>query len=433
MDIFNELAQHFEAIDDFKRFIDSQLAVDPQFLERTFWLDGQQVAILNYLIQQHEIENRNLIEFINYLFVKGIDTYLHQPIHLTLKLKKVDLLSLLLTKIPHLSQGSRASQHALNSYDETGQTMLSHAIESGDVSVFTRIFALNLNIHQASRVSVADGMQGFLQPLQQAVAVNFPEAVDKLLNAGAQVDNPCLDIKETPLLLAAHLGKIDALKVLLNHPRASAIVEQQTNNKNAEGHTAIELLCRRLQENKEPEQALKGIAMLLCHGTPAPTNELFRDLLTTHRVKLVKAVKEYTADGHASIKFLRASHDKNNALHGIVYSGKTWSQMVKKFFGVTDRLAFKCEKLFLLDVNHSQADQDEQLFASFVKRYRESIKRSTFYSPWSEMLSKITTGQVNNWTDVCQYAKDYPSTRTARIVEEMTKPEPEVYVNLSNL
>ncbi|MGQ3888012.1 ankyrin repeat domain-containing protein [Legionella sp. CNM-1927-20] len=445
MDMFNELAQHLENINDFKRFIDNQLELDNQFLYRAYWLNGQQVSVLNYLIHQHDKENKNLTEFIQTILEKRIDIYLHQPFHLLLKLGKLDLLPVFLARLPlstlvnapdreikNDSEPNISYKQALNSYDINGQTILAHAINLGNADTFSTIIGLHLDINQASETKLQGGLQGCLQPLQHAIAVNFPEAVSKLLDAGACADNLSLEVKDTALLLAAHSGSVDVLKVLLNHPKTSAICRQQLNHRNDDGYTAIDLLCLRLQENIAPKQALQGIAILLCHGATTPSTETFRNLLNTHRVELVKAVKNYTIeDNHSSIQFLRASHDKNNSLHDIIYTNKTWSYSVKKFFGISDRLAFKCEKLVLADSNKQELDQDEKLFAIFVKRYREVIKRATIYSPWSEMLWKITTGQINSWEGVCQYAKEHPKTRTARIVAEMTKPQPEVYVNLT--
>ncbi len=441
--MFNELAQHLENIGDFKRFIDKQLELDAELLYRAYWYNGQQVSILNYLIQHHDKENKNLTEFIQVILDKKIDIYLHQPLHLLLKLNKVDLLPNFLAHLPSSLEsalnrevrndlGSNITyKQALNSYDINGQTILAHAINLGDVDTFSTIMKLNLDINQASEIKLQGGLKGFLQPLQQAIAVNFPEAVSKFLDVGSCVDNFSLEVKDTALLLAAHSGAIDVLKVLLNHPKTSAICIQQLNNRNNDGYTAIDLLCLRLQENISPKQALQGIAILLCHGATTPSTEAFRNLLNTHRVDLVKAVKTYTIeDHHSSLPFLRASHDKNNALHNIIYTNKTWSYSVKKFFGISDRLAFKCEKLALADSNKPELDHDEKLFAFFVKRYKESIKRATIYSPWSEMLWNITTGQINSWEGVCQYANEHPKTRTARIVAEMTKKQPEVYVNL---
>ncbi len=442
--MFNELAQHLENIDDFKEFINHQLELDMEFLSRAYWFNGQQVSIVNYLIQQHDKENKNLIEFIRVILDKKIDIYLHQPFHLLLKLGKVDLLPDFLARLPSfiLDNGLNRQvrndlgfnityKQVLSSYDVNGQTILSYAINLGDVDTFSTIMKLKLDINQASEIKLQGGVTGFLQPLQQAIAANFPEAVSKLLDAGACADNLSLDVKDTALLLAAHSGAIDVLKMLLNHPKTSSLCQKELNYRNNDGYTAIDLLCLRLQENIAPKQALQGIAILLCHGATTPSTEAFRNLLNKHRVDLVKAVKSYTIeDNHSSLPFLRASHDKNNALHNIIYTNKTWSYSVKKFFGISDRLAFKCEKLALADSNKPELDHDEKLFAFFVKRYKESIKRATIYSPWSEMLWHITTGQVNSWEGVCQYANEHPKTRTARIVAEMTKKQPEVYVSL---
>ncbi|WP_419420226.1 hypothetical protein ACNVED_02715 [Legionella sp. D16C41] len=429
MDVFNELAERLENINEFKEFIDRQLELDSKFLERAFWLDGQQISVLNYLIQQHDPENKNLTAFIQSILLTKTNVYLHQPLHLILKLAKLDLLPICLAQLPPAD-----FKQALNSYDITGQTILAHAINLGDEKTFATIMALNLDINQASEVTLENTMQGCLQPLYQAIACNFSYAVDRLLSVGASVENPCLATKEPALLLAAHLGAIDALKVLLNHPKSRELIHEQLNIRNSNGYTALELLCKRLQESNEPKQAIQGIAILLCHGAAVPSTEAWRNLLNSHRVALVKAVKEYTNEGaHPSIQFLRASHDKNNPLHEIIYTNKTWKQSVKNFFGIADRLAFKCEKIALADINKDKLDENERLFASFVKRYKESIKRATFYSPWSEMLWKISTGQINTWQGVCQYANEHPKTRTARIVEEMTKPQPEVYVNLTEI
>jgi ankyrin repeat protein len=76
----------------------------------------------------------------------------------------------------------------------------------------------------------------------------FASSSSRLLAKNAQTDEPSGPEKETPLLLAARLGHIDIIEIIL-----ADVKNQARDNKNAllqakdaKGRTAIEMLCMRL-------------------------------------------------------------------------------------------------------------------------------------------------------------------------------------------
>ncbi|WP_156812392.1 hypothetical protein [Legionella tunisiensis] len=63
---------------------------------------------------------------------------------------------------------------------------------------------------------------------------------------------------------------------------------------NEESRRAIDLLCARLEEKQDPQGALRGIAMLLCHGANVPRDQALCTLLQDNRYALLDEVSKYT-------------------------------------------------------------------------------------------------------------------------------------------
>ena len=426
MELVDALKQSIEDLPKFKHFISESLNEDPQFLQRVFGIDnGNLTTVLNYLILTHHQENHNLTGYIEYLLKLDTDAFSSQPIHFAFKHKKLDLIPLLLDALPNCSSEGddtpSSKQPELNSRDANGRTLISRAIEAGNTQALRELLAKHPNIDQPSRG---------LQPIHQAVLMNFAEGVEALLDNNAKVNNPCRKQKETPLLLAAHHGKIDALRVLLARTKSEPNVQNPFDIQNGQSLRAIDLLCKRLQAKHAPLDSIRGIAMLLANGASAPRLEKFRTLLQDNRLALLDAVSTYIEEmPHLSVNLVRAGHDKNNPLHTIFYADKTWRKSVGHFFGRPDRAAFKLEKIIVQsqETMGSASDKDsyerfnknEIRFAEFVRRYDLAIKKSCFYNPWSEMRWKITRGEITTWGDVLNYVKEHPDSRSRKIINEM--------------
>ncbi len=380
---FAELEQAIEKGDEaFKSFIAAEKSANPDFLKLTFNRQGQQLTVLNYLIRKHNnrIGMPNRIEHIKWLLSNGADINLGQPVHLLLDLKKFDLFPLFVKfdqgELPSpseqtsennsalptpllvsgaggemvevlLQEGSLESPQTLrfNARDTTGTTLLSRVIASGDISILQGILSgqFDINVNEPSPMALLGQSVGIL-PLHQATLSNSPEAIYALLEKGAVIDGCCGDLSETPLLYAARFGKIKSLGTLLANARTA--LDLEATNAEAKPKRPIDLLCERLAKGRDSQQALHGIAMLLCHGAAVPRDEQFRQLLMTNRIELLEEVKKYLAQSqHSATQFVRACHNKDNPLHDIIYAKSSWLQAIWRFFGLPRKEAFLVESL----------------------------------------------------------------------------------------
>lgn len=434
MTLFSELNQEIRtgSIDTFSEFLNKKLQSDKLFLQRTFWVEtGEQMTVLYYLIHLHDQQQCDLSKHIELLLKQGACINTNQPVHFAVQKRKLDLIPFFLNDfyVEELAErskgkGKKESEQALqiDSPDMGGRTLLSRVIDAGDEGLLHLLLSCCPNIHQPSQIKINDEVM-IMQPLHQAVVMGFADAVKSLIDAGAQADNPCGLLQETPLLLAARMGQVDALEVLLESTNGQLDLE----GTNAESDRAIDLLCVRLHDQQKPQDALRGIAMLLCHGATVPRHELLRDLLTDNRKTLLSEVKKYAAkDPILAAKFIRACHDKNSDLHNIIYAKHSWTQSIRHLFGIAGEEAFTLESLVAQDKEPSASSvsytKDEVLFAEFVKRYDASIKGHTIFNPWSAMRWKITTGEITSMKQVREYAAEYPNTRTDKILKEMENP-----------
>jgi hypothetical protein len=445
MELFDELNEELNDLDGFQKFIAQKKEEDTQFLRRTFWHRGKQVTVLNYLILAHDAEEKDLRSHIELILHEGADIYSSQPLHLALERKKIDLFKILLTAIDALRsfvnykqepkksgndhgsiedeiemevRSTPTKQFDLNARDEDGQTLIARAIQSRDIDALNLLLQREPNVDQVSKE---------LQPIHLAVSLDYAEAVHALIGANADVNNPCLMEKETPLLLAAHYGKEKALEALLQRvtvePGKFNVLDSVTN---IDKLRAIDLLCARLQDQKAPATAIRCIAMLLCQGASAPRSDEFRKLLRDNHMALLDAVIVYAKkEPQLGLQFARAVLDKRNPLHDIIYADRTLMTSIRHFFGITRGVGYKLAKLVLDAYQNSddllQKESDELKFAHFVNRYEQAISARRVYNRYSGMLWKIDLGHVVSWRDADDYAKSVSNehTRSAQIAQEM--------------
>ncbi|WP_131793556.1 Dot/Icm T4SS effector AnkC/LegA12 [Legionella brunensis] len=449
MSLFDEINQELiNGKDAFIRFINAKLKSDKNLLSQFFITPkGKQQTILDYLIHLHSKE-QNVAEHIQWLLQQGIDINVNQPLHLVFQLQKFDLVTVFLNE--QVLTSEQRQKLNVDSRDAQGKTLIHRVIESRMLIPLEFIVKLGVQINQPSQTLM--GKRAIeVQPVHQAVISDFPEAIPLLTKAGAQFANPCGRLMETPLLLAARMGRINVMKGLLDHAQELDLEKNQAllNATNSKGLSAMELLCIHLHDNKQPKEALRGIAMLMCHGVNAPPHPLLRSLLTDNRQALHQVVKEYTQDKpKLAINFLRKCHNKRDPLHDIMYAKNSWGQSMRHLFGKADDLAFKLEALIELpkrktampeeaesnqtgsSVVETILTEEELLFANFVAAYKDSIKGATLFNPWSEMLHLIAMGEVTCWAHVTAYSDMHPKSRTERIVKHMMQSQPSLHENL---
>ncbi|KTD17352.1 Dot/Icm T4SS effector AnkC/LegA12 [Legionella jordanis] len=437
MDIIKKINQVLENYEEFTHLIEEELKTDPDVL-RNFFISatGKPQTVLDYLIERHS-EELNLQKQIQWLLEKEVDLNLNQPVHLALKLKKKDIAALLLHSRAENKEEGNATLN-LNARDVEGKSLVYRLIYVAEIELLARCIKLGMNVNQPSPIKPEmDAPQ--IQPLHQAIISNFIGGVAQLIQAGAQLDNLYYPSKENSLLLAARKGHIEIIEIILNNLQQFKSEEEKRqflNSKNSSGQTAIDVLCLQLRDKKTSKQAIRGIAMLLCHGVEAPDNPSLSSLLMGYRKELFKEIKSYSQKSPSyAASFLRRCHNKLDPLHSIMYAKNSWEQSFKQLFGIADDLAFEMETLVpprpalkqedaelavIKGEAEEQFEENELLFAEFLKRYQDALKSVTFFNRWSGMLHNVSQGQVTNWESVKAYADLNPKSRTARIVHEMT-------------
>lgn len=452
------------------------------FLNQTHWTsNGTQHTLLTYLIEL-DSEYLPLSEPIQWLLDRGADCYINQPLHRILQLNNQSLAflffdhleQLLLSKdgnseqlVPleeseeNLSRDSNKSLRSfypavLHARDQSGMTLFARAIASKESIYVNRLLKLGVDVNQASPVPFEGGVIE-AQPLHQAIIDDMPEVVPALLKKGAQAFNPAGPLRETPLLLAVRLGRVELIEILCRSIAAPDTLQGQNpinynnellrlNEENAEGLYPIEVLCKRLSNRNHrgtQQQTLKAIAILLYHGSLAPRwPELTTDLVK-HRMALVNAIQSYWKEyrhlrGYPAliIDFVRRSLNKNDPLHSIMYAQQSPQQSLMAFLGkIDERPAVKMQALFeeahrALPDAVQLADQtkvlstDELNFTRFIERYETAKNAHTFfkipiYNPWSGMRQKLARGEITTWEGVVQYAHVHAKSRTSKIVIPM--------------
>lgn len=484
---FSELEEAITAgLEGFNSFISEEMSADEHFLRRRFsFKKNKQITVLNYLIYKHQtgFGKPKMRKHIEMLLNKGADFNSDCSIHLLLRLKKLELFSLFLRPdSEHVEAESLPVQCIdFDGTDIEGRTLLSRAIDTGDPKILSVLLRNNfrIDINKPNRIPMG-GQTAEIQPLHQAAINDFSQAIYYLLEKGAIIDSPCGAFDETPLLLAARLGKIKSLEVLLTATMGKNCLNLEATNNQSD--RPIDLLCKRLEEKKNPEEALYGIAMLLCHGAKVPREERFRNLLIKHRFALIDEVERYkNQTGHSIAKFVRACHNKNNPLHDIIYAN-TWLHTIWRYSclqWIWHLLGFPCDEAFRIEklvyggpdaidplstseftpldsiktnrTNQSHKSscatsekpaeirlaeerpvftQEERKFSEFVWRYYLTCRYSK--APWSTMYRKLTLGECTDIEEVREYSdKTVNATTTTRtIINGMDKKGPSVHENL---
>lgn len=484
MELFIELQSQMEQkdLESFQQFILAKQRLNNQLLHDEFRLEnGTQLTILNYLILHHEEQN-NLVPHMTWLIKQAPDLDLAEPLHFAFDLKKTELISFLLNQLnqliaqieplftesyipeapshlttrellysgPITSDEDSEASSGVDSELESAEIELADTQIDGSTPLFhlpvkrkhnTHIDALNSQgrlIHRAIDLRIERILESMLSlspnlnlstnnmhPLQFAVTINFARAIPHLIKHGARMDKLYGDKGETVFHLAARHGAIDAMAALLEK---ITIIPGTVNplDANIPGDIqAIDLLCERLSKKKEPAEALRGIAMLLCHGASTPRNEKWKNLLQERRRDLIAAVADYKAiQPDLCAQFYRAAHNRNGALHDIIYADQTVGTALRQLFGLWSKTAFKLEKLVSRPrVNEEPSStnpftQDEQWFARFMAYYKADLK-SAPYNPYSTMLWRSTRGSYTNKIQVEEYCINHPNSRSALLRNEM--------------
>lgn len=448
-DLDHALLQGFNA---FTQYIEKQLQDDDALLRKTFWNQGKMVDFLTYVIKKHDSDTNDLTQHVQFLLAKGANTTLNQPAHLVLKDKKLDLLPCLLEAqvklqnkpqpehkvddqekedelVVEQNEDEQAHSHFINGRDLDGRTILSRAVETGNIECLQRVLQYRPLIDQADNIRLDEKTEREMQPLHLAAFRDFGEGVKALLKAGANVNNPFGSRKRTALAIAAREVHVSALEAILE----CANKPEQMNYEDTSNLRPIDLLCESLANNAKTHEAIRGIAMLLCREADMPRMEKYCQLLQTHRQELLNEILSY-AGKNPELKpaILRTIHNKNHALHRVIYDTHSLSRSFKNLAGGYNELAGQIESLAdnIPKEARVQLKEDEKKFAEFVKLYLKNIKDATLFNRWSGMLTKISQGEVTCWQQLHDYAYANPNSRTALVIKKMEEASPMIHANI---
>jgi len=255
-------------------------------------------------------------------------------------------------------------------------------------------------------------------PLHQTIAAGYVEGVMALIGAGVDISQACKSQGYTPALLAAKLGEIDSLSLLIQADTPTVIAE-----KTVQGKTAVDLLCERLQVRQDMDGAIKGIARLLFHGANAPSLAQHQDLLMEHRDVLVKELLR-AQDGTSPVIFIHKIHSKTDPLHAIFFAQTALSNLMQHLSLKPSKVAWKLESLIGKD--DDAFSDDERLFAQFTAEYKKAIKDQSLFNPFSRTRWQVGEGAFQSWEQICNYALANKKSRTAAIVREMEAKTPQI-------
>lgn len=442
-------------LEGFQQYMEKKLRFDKSYLERPIWTEGgAQITILNYLIQEHQEKRReqkeevpgggllDLTPFIHFVLSKIKDKNNGEPLHQALAAGKIKLGNSLLDT--HVFD--------VNRRDEEGRTLLSLVLATKNRPLLQNILKSKPDVNAITRMA---GTRIPFQPLHQAIMLDFAAGVTILGEAGADLSNPWGEMKDTPLLLAARLGKIKALEALLEFPVEKSNLEAENiklasdNKKKSEN--AVESLCRLLAQDLNNKELIRGVAMLFCQGATPPRNASMCQLLVNKRSDLIKEIDRYMdSRPHLVDAFVTRCHLAGGPLHQIIYGNqKSWGSALRQLVGLPSATAFIIERLItrkysrplelegcaenqaLLTAAAEPLKGDEppfKLYAEFVRRYNEAYRNQRMTNPWSTMRWMIVSGKCD-WETVEQYARTHPGTRTQIIYDEMFQDAPKMVMN----
>lgn len=411
--------------DGFKQFIEKQLHHDPNYLEDPFWMEnGSQMMVVNYLIQLHKGKlPLDLTIFIDFILYKTKDKNAGEPLHQAFEMGQLQLGHHLLEH-HHFDMERR---------DQEGRTLLSLALATKNPEVLKKVLANKPNVNAVTRNTKT---RLPFQPLHEAIVLDFASGVRNLGRRGADLTNPFGVRKETPLLLAARLGKIKALAALLEFPIDQLNLEAENKKigpNRKRGDNAMESLCRLLAQDKTNKELIFGIAMLFCRGAEPPRSKLMCQLLAEKRFELLQAIDKYLEKrAHLVEPFVARCHKAESPLYKIIYVEHSWKMGLRRLFGLPSEMALKIEHLVTRKYSQTEKegstslkkeDSPMKLYAEFVRRYNERYCNEKMTNPWSAMRWMMAEGQCN-WGIVQDYANRHQGSRTRIIYEEMFKDLP---------
>lgn len=411
-------------LNQFKQLIETNLLTTPALLEQTFQFEGKSVTLLGYLIKLHQEERQigavNLMPLIQYVYDKSTDKLLGYPVHQAVSENKEQLALWFFQKL------AENNAH-VNALDEKRRTILSYVLETKNLILLKAFLLCNPSVHYVSHLE-EDGLP--TAPLQQAILLDFEDGMQLLFEKGAVDVSPWGDFRETNVLMAARLGKLNSLQTLLNVSlRTQKFCDLDATDGQPQSWNAIEHLCYKLAEgNTNHTETLKGIASLLSCGAAAPRASYLCDILTHNKETLLELIESYVKQHKELIQpFYAKCHQFDNPLHEIFYSSKSWKNSFRKLFCISNPAALKLESLAIPE-EPSNASTDVNLYAEFVKRYQAKYKSEYVKNPWSDMNWNIFQGNVD-WNAVNGYATVYPNSRTGKIVAEMRLQYPAEVIN----
>jgi hypothetical protein len=484
MDFINEMNKVTGvSLEEFKAFINRKLKQDKDFLEQLFWLpNGAQMTVLNYLIERHQEPeiaseltepSNNLMDKIDLVLELSKDVNVGEPVHQAILAGKIKLalhllqpvkmdfslsglitvnillaLDLLRKKAKEFTDQLRSYFFDVNRRDTEGRTLLSLAINNKEPELLVTLLAQNPNLHDVTNKTKAKVK---FQPIHEAVVLDYADGVRLLASEGANLANPVGVMMDTPVLLAARSGTIKALEALMEFPVEQLSLEAENNHLFEDskiGHTAIEEFCERIAHHEGTTDALRGVAILLCHGAEPPRNETMRNLLSNNRVGLLKAVHSYLENKPELVDpFVNRCHLTESALHYIVYADHSWGSSIRHLFGMPSDAAFILEDLVVkkysnllvtqgsaplqttATVNLSSETNPIKLYAEFVRRYNQAYESQLLPNRWSTMRWMIAEGRCD-WATVKRYSETYPTSRTRIILREMFNPIPPIHEDI---
>lgn len=452
MDIIKDINEAIESgLDGFKKTILQKLAENKDYLEQPYWSPGGlQMTVLNCLIQLHQEKNTSsstsvmdLRQHIDFVINQTQNNNIGEPLHQAITTGKLQL------AIHLLARNKKHPIFDINKRDKNGTTLLSLALATKNKSLLSVVMA---NKPTLQETTLRGGRGIAYQPLHEAIELDFAYGVNLIATSkNVQLSNPVGLMQDTPVLLAARLGKINALKELLRCPEAQLALDAESNyfaEGALYGDNAIESLCRLLEKNPAKTSLINGIAMLLCRGMEPPRNEKLCQLLSNKRTALLKAVDAYLDKWPALVDpFVERCHISDSPLHSIIYVDHSWGNALRQLLGRPSLAALTVESWVTRKYTKPSKEHPDKpelpikaaatltgeesplkLFAEFVRRYQEAYNSQRFPNRWSTMRWMIAEGKCS-WDSVLQYSKSHPTSRTRIIINDMLKTMPKTLIH----
>ncbi|KTD67514.1 Dot/Icm T4SS effector AnkC/LegA12 [Legionella shakespearei] len=473
-------------LEEFKAFVNNKVKINKDYLEQLFWLpDGSQMTVLNFLISvcpekkegTEEVDSSDdLTDKIDYVVSLAKDANVGEPLHQAVASGKTRLalhllgedrsnelhiehsvlktLGELRKKKQEFSLTAHSASFDVNRRDSEGRSLISLILNTKNIWLLLNFLLKGLGVHMATSMADSKAVKVAFQPLHQAVALDLADGVRLLASEGAVLSNPFGVLGDTPVSLAARLGKINALEALLEFPVEQLVLEAENKHlfeDRQTGYTAMDELCERIANGEEKENALRGVAMLLCRGAEPPRSDAMRQLLSSNRVDLLKAVHEYLLDKPELVDaFVNRCHLTESPLHYIIYADHSWGSSIRHLFGMPSDAAFMLEDLVIKKYSNPALAQSHgnylstsavedfsketdplKLYAEFVRRYKMAYDSQLIPNRWSTMRWMIAEGRCD-WETVKRYSSTNPTSRTRIILHEMFNPIPKIHDDLDS-